>query len=514
MSVKTWFKSLSPRAKLALAGAVLGAVLLAGYLAKRPLWNLVVQFRGGQIASQAIAEATREKPLDPAKFETDPAVLGRIATGGRPLGRWTEGVNFDGMEPMPWLKSALNWFPQTEQVQPDEMRVTFMGTTPLIRPGQMGTSIFVELGNGKSFIFDFGPGSIANYMASGVPLNQINDIFLTHLHWDHYGSLPYVISFGAWAGRWNEKLRVYGPSGRTPKMGTRYMMDRMLEMLGWHRESFEIFPNGQGWDLDVREFDFADDGGVIYDQDGVKVTHWRQSHGLDGASAYRLDWNGMSLAFTGDGRPNALTLKHAKGVDLLITEIQPEIIEVMAKALGAMPFIARATMDIGHNPAYAAGYLYNELKPRLAMGTHVNYDEFSVAELYAQVREHWKGPFRLGAPDMVVVNMTRDKMWVRDGVVPRFPNIAPPQFTVPENGALVVPAPRVKRRDLQQDSIRDAEIKPDLYYPKGRRPELIEDWPTDKPIYLPQKLVPPNMIRRPAAAQPAASVPAAQGASK
>ena len=43
-------------------------------------------------------------------------------------------------------------------------------------------------------------------------------------------------------------------------------------------------------------------------------------------------------------------------------------------------------------------YVYNELKPRLAMGTHVNYDEFSVAELYAEVREHWKGPFRLGAP--------------------------------------------------------------------------------------------------------------------
>ena len=48
---------------------------------------------------------------------------------------------------MPWLKSSANWFPKTEEVQPDEIRVTFMGSSPLPRPGQMGTSVYVELGN-------------------------------------------------------------------------------------------------------------------------------------------------------------------------------------------------------------------------------------------------------------------------------------------------------------------------------------------------------------------------------
>ena len=40
--------------------------------------------------------------------------------------------------------------------------------------------------------------------------------------------------------------------------------------------------------------------------DGVKIIHKGfRSHGKRyGASAYRLDWNGMSVAFTGDGRPN------------------------------------------------------------------------------------------------------------------------------------------------------------------------------------------------------------------
>jgi ribonuclease Z len=68
-------------------------------------------------------------------FQTDPAVLQRLATGGQPMGRWKEGLMFDGVSPQPWLKSAANWFPGTEAVQPEEIRVTFMGSSPLPRPG-------------------------------------------------------------------------------------------------------------------------------------------------------------------------------------------------------------------------------------------------------------------------------------------------------------------------------------------------------------------------------------------
>ncbi len=117
-----------------------------------------------------------------------------------------EGLLYEGVRPMPWLKSAANWFPGTEEVQPNEMRITFMGTAPNIRPGQMNTSIYVELGNGDNFVFDMGEGSVANYVAARVSLNQIKHVFITHLHVDHFGSLPYLWMFGTWAGGWHEPI--------------------------------------------------------------------------------------------------------------------------------------------------------------------------------------------------------------------------------------------------------------------------------------------------------------------
>jgi ribonuclease Z len=138
---------------------------------------------------------------------------------------------FEGVEPMPWLQSAANWFPRTEKVHPNEMRVTFMGTSPVIRPGQMNTSVYVELGNGDNFIFDIGEGSIANYAAAGLALNELTKVFITHLHVDHFGSLPYLYEFGGWAGRWHEPLTVYGPSGASEEYGTKWMVDGMLKML-------------------------------------------------------------------------------------------------------------------------------------------------------------------------------------------------------------------------------------------------------------------------------------------
>ena len=436
----------------------------------------------------ASASAQAPDVQEPSSPEDVRAAL----SGGVPMGRWKEGLLFEGIEPQPWLKSAANWFPNTEDVQPNEMRIHFMGTAPMIRPGQMNTSIYVMLGNGDSFVFDIGEGSVANYIASGIALNELKKVFITHLHVDHFNALPYVWMFGTWAGGWHQNLEVWGPSGRTPDYGLKTMVEGMKMMTNWHRDAFSVFPVGKGWDVIAHEFDFRDNGGLIYDRNGVKVIHWQRSHAKDGASAYRLDWNGLCFVWTGDGRPSELDKKYAKGCDVYVTELQQEVVEINSGVQGVPPFLARYTIDTHHTPAYASGYLANQVQPRLFMTTHMSYDPYAVEETVAEVREHWKGPFHFGAPDGIVVNVTKDQIWVREGVLPDFPNSKAPQFDF-TNGQLVIPHPPTSREEIQEPFVREQQIDPAKYYPEGYYPELLEDWPVGGDLVVPIEQMPENL---------------------
>jgi ribonuclease Z len=106
-------------------------------------------------------------------------------------------------QPTPSVRSRMNYFPGNEPLGPDEMRISFVGSCPFPpRREQAGTCIMVELGNVDRFFFDFGPGCVKNILAMGVSVPEINDIFITHLHVDHYHDLSYLLPFAAWAGRW------------------------------------------------------------------------------------------------------------------------------------------------------------------------------------------------------------------------------------------------------------------------------------------------------------------------
>jgi len=157
------------------------------------------------------------------------------------------------------------------------------------------------------------------------------------------------------------------------------------------------------------------------------------------------------------------------------------------------PFLGRYTLDTHHTPAYAAGYVANRAQPRLFMTCHMPFDPYLNAETIAEVREHWKGPFHFGAPDGIVVNVTKEDIWVREGVLPDYPNVRAPQFDF-DDGQLVVPVPTVKRADIQEPFIRDQEIPPEDYYPAGYQPNLLREWPVDSDIVIPTEVMPPQML--------------------
>ena len=394
--------------------------------------------------------------------------------------------------PTDYVKNNQVFVPGLEKVGPDEMRISFIGSCPWPpRRDQAATSIMVELGNGDTFFFDLGPGSVKNAIALQKPPQSINDIFITHLHFDHWGDIPYLYPFTASMGRWAEPLRITGPDGATPDLGTARTMEKMKDMLQWHREEFSFGPIGKGYDLEVNEFDHRDENGICYEKNGVTIRHWPRSHGKDGCSAYRLDWNGLSFVWTGDGRPDRLSIEYSKGVDVFVTETQNDLGRLMELKMGVPDWWYNYMIDTHHTPHYAAGYMFDQIQPRIAMLTHLEYEQDIVNEVTAGVREHYDGLFAFGAPDVQVVNVTKDAIWIRDAALPDMagsprpnpmdmfpggPDTMPDSITLPP---VMIP------REAQQDAyLREIEIDPHEYYPADVDRELVTSLPDEITIDL------------------------------
>ncbi len=97
-----------------------------------------------------------------------------------PLGRKSTAI-VDGKYP-------ASYFPNTELLGPDEMRITALGTgMPNLTRAAASICYLVELGNGDKFLFDIGSGAMANLFSLRPDFSKIDKVFASHLHTDHVG---------------------------------------------------------------------------------------------------------------------------------------------------------------------------------------------------------------------------------------------------------------------------------------------------------------------------------------
>ena len=310
------------------------------------------------------------------------------------------------------------WFYPGEALGPDQIRVTLMGTGwgNMIRPNQKGASIYIEVGNGDTFVFDAGPGCGINYNVMQVPFSKMDKIFLTHLHTDHCSDLPWIYTFGPATDRFTP-LHVFGPHNfQTQQKGDRIIpgdipnLHRFVEgvkhFTEWHTVSFATtLKYGHAYEIDVHPLDYRQVPGVAYEANGVTIRHWPALHIIDGAISYRLDWNGMSVVWSGDTLPSHYTVEHAKGVDLLIHETAPDVTRFMqAQMISAQQ--ATTIIDSSHTPAKALGKIFKYTNPKLGVTCHCPVDPEEWSGLVDGVRASWDGAYQIGE-DLMVFTITK-----------------------------------------------------------------------------------------------------------
>jgi len=316
------------------------------------------------------------------------------------------------------------YFPGTEALGSDEMRVIACGTgMPQPRLKQAAACFLVELGNGEKFIFDMGEGSFERIMALGIPLDQLDKVFLGHLHLDHAGDFPAFYFTGPVNNRLTP-LRVWGPSGVKPEWGTKAWAEYMQKQWAWEKAGRGSAVDPRGLELEVNEFDWTAVNEVVYQENGVTIRTLPAIH-LDQSVSFLLEWNGLRFAFSSDTLPNKWWREHATDVDLSIHEcfIPPQM---MMERYGMTPSEAVYVGTQGHTAAQAFGKIMSLTKPKHAVCYHFQNDFDTQLVVAEEIRKTYDGPFDL-AIDFMTWNVTKDGIRTRMAVPNHESFPAPPQ---------------------------------------------------------------------------------------
>ncbi len=172
--------------------------------------------------------------------------------------------------------------------------------------GRLQTCIVVEAPSTRIAI-DFGTTSLAALKRLEIPHNSIDAIVLTHLHGDHCGGIPFLLLDAMLGARRETPLTIAGPPG------TRERLDEMAQVL---------FPGMQRmkprFSLHYVEMESMIANRVV---DGVSATPYPADHtpGTNPTSV-RVEVEGKTIAYTGDGAWNEHIVTLARDADLLVAE--------------------------------------------------------------------------------------------------------------------------------------------------------------------------------------------------
>ena len=233
------------------------------------------------------------------------------------------------------------------------------------------------------------------------------------VHGDHFGDIGALFVGGGVGGR-HKPLRIWGPSGPTPELGTAVAIEHMEGMMAWDIAGRLGQTDVRGFTTEVHEFDYKKEQ-IVYEENGVVIRSFPAIHSLDGSVSFSLEWNGLKFVFGSDTYPNKWFLKNAQDADLVVHECFIAVPDLIAK-LNLTP---EAALQVGtqiHTAPEAFGKVMSMVKPRHAVAYHFFKDHDTTGPILERIRTTYDGPLSL-AEDLMVWNVTKDKITERIAIV-------------------------------------------------------------------------------------------------
>ncbi len=227
-------------------------------------------------------------------------------------------------------------------------RVIFLGTGDPLSGERAQASIAVPLAGDETMLIDASSGTILlrQLKDTGIPLESVRHLFVTHRHFDHVGGLaPLLVAMVPFA---SASITVHALPG------TLKALRELLEL---------TIPGVEDWlgeRLLWRELVTGTATGV----GDVEVTPFPVDHGLE-CVGFHIAQGGATMVYAADTRPCETVVEHTKGANLLIHE-----------AYGPDEGAEQAHF-LGHSTAGEAGETAHKAGARRLVLTHLRESRFA-----------------------------------------------------------------------------------------------------------------------------------------
>lgn len=204
---------------------------------------------------------------------------------------------------------------------PAKIRVLLCGTgSPEPSAAKAQACTLVSVG-GKMFLFDVGEGASKSLADSGVALDDIERVFLTHLHSDHLNGLGALVN-QSWIWGRSRPLDVIGPTGTARVVGAlndAYAVDngfRIANMpeLASNKVAAQAHPMEIVVPHSARSVRVYDEGGITIDAELVVHDPVKPAFG------YVIRHLGKKVFISGDTEVSPLNMPAMQDADLVVHE--------------------------------------------------------------------------------------------------------------------------------------------------------------------------------------------------
>lgn len=184
--------------------------------------------------------------------------------------------------------------------------LTFLGCGDAFGSGGRFNTCFLVAGETTRFLIDCGASSMIAMRKFGVDPNTVDAVYLTHLHGDHFGGLPFMLLDAQLGSRRTRPLLIAGPKT------TKKRLAEAMECL---------FPGSTGieWRFPLEIAEFEDD--VEWRRDPVAILPCRVKHYCGAPPfALRIAVEGKVIAYTGDTEWTDNLIAAGRDADLFVAE--------------------------------------------------------------------------------------------------------------------------------------------------------------------------------------------------